>query len=206
MLIADDVIRFTVMGTYAGRPWANIWDMIVNDDTPATRQDAALIVGKRILEGYYQNLRTGIESAVTVQKVRWVDLDSSTGGTGETSDRETGTGSFNGLGSSGNPLPPNVALLVKKVTSSGRGGRHGRSYIPGIPEANENQGSITAGVKTAWQGYLDAFFNKIDDNSATTSTPCVVHTQGGQVVTGVTTVTSLQVQDKLATQRRRLRP
>jgi hypothetical protein len=102
--------------------------------------------------------------------------------------------------------PPNVTMLIKKVTPArGRRGR-GRSYWPGTlgEDDIEETGILAPGVVTGWQGLFNQW------------TADLLASNVGQVVLqdseGVTPplspppgVSAFTVQDKVATQRRRLR-
>lgn len=97
--------------------------------------------------------------------------------------------------------PPNVALLVRKGSlTPGRRGR-GRLYLPwAVTETAVNeQGSIDGGTVDDFQEAFNAWLAGL----TTDDVPMVIlHTTAGSPAT----VTSLSVQNRVATQRRRLRP
>lgn len=121
---------------------------------------------------------------------------------------------------SGEAYAPNAAVLVKKSTAlGGRRGR-GRMFIPGLHESQVSiGGTLASGVQTAWASVMDAIFSGL----ATNDTPMyLLHAPTGKwgisttgqprwipgspsTAPAPTEVTSLTVDGKVATQRRRLR-
>lgn len=97
---------------------------------------------------------------------------------------------------------PNVALLVQKNTAfGGRAGR-GRSYIPGVPTGHINEdGSLTSTYRDAMQLVIDDFYAKV---AVQPMTPVLLHGLGSPL-TVPTEITSVTVDSRVATQRRRLR-
>jgi hypothetical protein len=97
------------------------------------------------------------------------------------------------------PMPPNVALLAKKVTAAGGKKNAGKMFVPAIPEADSDGGGLLIPARlAAWNDALEAFF----DGMTAADVPIVVlHSD----VTTPTTVLALDVEQKLATQKRRLR-
>jgi len=104
------------------------------------------------------------------------------------------------------PLPPNVAVLIKKNTASGGRRNRGRMYLPGIgltgdvTPAGVLGGTLAADISTAmelWRADLLAAAN------TGPLTPVILHSE---VPSLPTVVTQLSCEPKVATQRRRLRP
>lgn len=106
-------------------------------------------------------------------------------------------------------LPQNCAVLIRKPTGTpGRRGR-GRFYIPGIPEASVSQiGDINSGPLDGWQDSADAFYSELATPSVFDPAPPVIlhHSEGIGTEPAPTPITSFQVETRIATQRRRLRP
>lgn len=124
--------------------------------------------------------------------------------------------------------PPNVAIVVEKITSrAGRRGR-GRMFIPGVPESNADDNGLLGTNATAWNNQGTSFLNTLAaaaGGSAVGSPVVPLLFHGPTSVTTVTTgpgirtvtttegaagpdpdvITGLVVDPKLATQRRRLR-
>lgn len=112
-------------------------------------------------------------------------------------------------GSSANSLPPNCAVLARKRTDlGGRRGR-GRVYVPGIaegevgPEGNNSNAQL-AGFQGAFDDMMTAWSTDVTDGPVT---PVVLHKSEGIGPEPVPTPIVLwEVERKIATQRRRLRP
>lgn len=108
---------------------------------------------------------------------------------------EVGTGAAPGE-------PPMVAVLVRKVT--GQPGRYnrGRMYLPGISEDGVDPlGFLASGYLDGWQAVLDTWMDQIAANNFT---PMLLHNLDSPVTTP-TEIIGLQVQTRVATQRRRNR-
>jgi len=105
----------------------------------------------------------------------------------------------------GNASPPNCAYLVKKSGELGGRRNRGRMYIPCIPEGNVTSagllaGSVITAVNTACAGLnvggsVHTAFNIL-------GFPQILHETGSQTPSKVV---DLSCQQKIATQRRRLR-
>lgn len=120
------------------------------------------------------------------------------------------SGSFSDNGSeAASMLPPNVALLVKKNTSlGGRRGR-GRLYMPWVlQEAGANDiGTIDGASLAARQANATAMLASLTSEPVTgIETPMVLlhDSSGAGVEPPPTVVTSLLVDSRVATQRRRM--
>lgn len=105
--------------------------------------------------------------------------------------------------SSGSTPPANVAILVRKNTI--RGGRRGRGrmYLPwsvATTSVDEAGGVLTAAV-SALQSKMNSFFSALNANQV----PMVLlHNEGVSTPGAPNVVTSLVVDSRVATQRRRL--
>lgn len=102
------------------------------------------------------------------------------------------------ISASGDVSAPQAAILVQKHTALG--GRHnrGRMYWPGIGEGDVAFGIIGAGQVAAMQGSMNTALSSLDD----VLLPAVVLHSDASVPTDIT---SLNVQTRIATQRRRNR-
>ena len=106
-----------------------------------------------------------------------------------------------------NPLPSNCAFLVRKTTT-GVGRKHkGRWYVPPfvLPELNVDQNGMLGvgdipGVQTRFTAYFDALVGA----PAPPINPLILHSDGTPSLPA-DTVTGLQLQPQIATQRRRMR-
>jgi hypothetical protein len=102
-----------------------------------------------------------------------------------------------------NPAPPNVATLINK--QSARGGRRGRGrmFIPWWQDEAEIDGSGTITPASVIQ--RQAFIQKFFDTLAAGGVPMVLLHADGKTAPGPPDrVTSVVVQNRVATQRRRL--
>jgi len=135
--------------------------------------------------------------AITVQLtgVRVKFGPDETGPTGEASAAVDGD-------AGGAASPPNVALLVQKVTSlGGRAGR-GRQYWPGFPETQvDGAGNIDGSFLAVAQGVFDDWHAKLITDDLE---PVLLH-GADSPISLPTAITSLVVAPVIATQRRRLR-
>lgn len=129
-------------------------------------------------------------------------------GTGVSGENFVVTGTGQGSGAvTGETMPPNVSLLVRKTTA--RGGRRGRGrmYLPwvlrddGVDDVgNVNSGPL-ANLQTAADDYLTGLLALSDP-----APMVILHSAGGSTAPGTpNAVTGLVVDQRIATQRRRLR-
>lgn len=103
---------------------------------------------------------------------------------------------------SGEAGAPNTAFLVRKVTGEGGRTGRGRFFIPGVPEGSINSGGVISGGKRELlQQNLDNFW---DDLVANDLDPVLLHGEG-VVAESPYLITQFAVQERAATQRRRLR-
>lgn len=109
------------------------------------------------------------------------------------------TGSVAG-GAAGAPLPPNCAYLASKRSGLVGRANQGRMYIPGCTEAEVgNDGIVTPAFITTMQTDLTDF---IADLTTAAMPMVILHDTVGVVPVPVTT---LSMNQKIATQRRRMR-
>lgn len=107
-----------------------------------------------------------------------------------------------GLGTA-SALPNNTAVLVRKVTAAGGRRGRGRMYIPGIVEGDvDAAGGINNTPRAAWQTAIDAMFTNLVGLPSIDALALLHDT----APFGPNDITSLEVQLKVATQRRRMRP
>lgn len=109
-----------------------------------------------------------------------------------------------GGGALSNSTPPvNVAVLVKKITSSGGRRNRGRMFLPGVVSegAVSESGIISSGAVAALQGACTSFLDLL----VTNGTPMYVLHNDPPVGVDPAPVIVLQVDNVVATQRRRLR-
>lgn len=99
-------------------------------------------------------------------------------------------------------LPPNTALLVKKLTGVAGRKNRGRFYVPGTPESIvDNAGNIGSSNEASYNTQLGLFRTQCLAILGVDSLR-VLHTDTSDVPTEIT---QLKVDPRVATQRRRLR-
>lgn len=217
---AHRIVRCTVTGHVGSHEIANVFHMYTDENAGLEgRQDAIDFALSRLGAAWQENMLDVIGSGYVYDGIDWVDLDSADGATGHYApDPDLPTAGTQG----GTQMPPNVAVLIRKEVSGGRGTRSGRFYVAQVPENDaDNVGVLSDARHTAWQLTADAFLDQANDSAGggggfsdhchmvTVTFPTI--TVGGRKVPdpdGVGTahnVTGLQVATTLATQRRRLR-
>lgn len=102
-----------------------------------------------------------------------------------------------------NALTVNTAVLVRKLTASGGRRGRGRMYLPGAPESVfSTAGNMTTGTQATHQTALDNLMTTLIALAGVDGL-CLFHDTAPFTPTPIT---SLEVQLKAATQRRRMRP
>lgn len=96
----------------------------------------------------------------------------------------------------------NTAWLIAKITAQGGRRNRGRMYIPGIKNTQVlSNGTISASHRDAFQDAIDTWLAA--EESIGWGTGALLHQTGSP---SPTTITNLVVRNRVATQRRRLRP
>lgn len=211
--VVPDVCRFTYVGHNEVRPWAVICDMQIDTTGTITdRNDAIVDQAGVLLKEWYDTIRPRISTTGVLDRVNWVDLDEADGSTGSITSAQgvnlPQAGTF-----TGEAAPANTSVLVRKQTVSRRGARQGRSYWSPLGEAGKNGSFLTSAELTAWQTAMNTWKGDVEQEGGAlefTSTLVVVHIltrdgDGNPATGDYTTVNTLAVDQKLATQRRRLR-
>lgn len=211
-LVAPGVCRFSSYGTIFDRPWACIIDMHIDSQDGSERPGYIADQAEVINNEWIDHLRPRFSSDWRLLGTKFVDLNSLTGVTGDVT-TATAPRTMPSVGAGvANGVPPNTALLVKKMAAGGRSARNGRWYLAGITETQVAGNNITASELSPYQTGLNDFRSGINQSGKNPppltgtydSELVVVHTTAG-VFTSFTPVTSLQAQARPASQRRRLR-
>lgn len=192
-LIVANTYQLSINGTLMGdRPFTNVFHVTPLGSGAPTVQEAA----NSMIEDCYPELMTHMQNSVVAQNCGYVDLSSSTGDSGTVSPSQP-QGQANG-----NAVPPNTCWLAKWTATGGRSQRSGRSYLPGLDESSvDAAGRITSGLVSNLQADVDDFLTALQ---AADLALVIVSKTGAS--TGVArTVLNGTVQDRAATQRRRLR-
>jgi hypothetical protein len=104
-------------------------------------------------------------------------------------------------------IPPNTAYLTRKITGLGGRRNRGRFYMPGVSEVDvDNTGLLTATHRTNYQTSVNAWFAQNNAGAEIEAHALFHETPEGAPGIAPTDITSLLVQPKVGTQRRRLRP
>lgn len=102
----------------------------------------------------------------------------------------------------GQAVTPNTSILFKKVTAFGGRAGSGRFYLPSFDETEVDlAGNLSPAMVTAAQNAVNAFKTAHDDDNLTWT---LLHGEGS-VISTPSEILSIEVQNKVATQRRRLR-
>lgn len=117
---------------------------------------------------------------------------------------EAASGAVGGVTTDGSS--PQVAVLVRKVVPGLPRRRYGKMYLAGFPESHiDAGGTVQASSLTAWNTSCEAFLQALIAGTAPLAQP----TFSGNAVTPPDwtpqEVASLQVQSRVATQKRRMR-
>jgi hypothetical protein len=101
----------------------------------------------------------------------------------------------------GNSLTQNTAYLIHKNTGQGGRRNRGRMFIPGVHQDNANSdGTLAPGVVPAWNIRLDDWLTNLQAYAWCIEV-VLLHGDGGEP----TIIQSLTMDQRVATQRRRLR-
>ncbi len=212
MLIVPEVARFSLVASNGTRPVVNIWDAQIRTyGTTVNRAEACRRYAGRLLDAWKAHVMLSLHNGYVFQDVRWVDLDSANGSTGQRSSTVTTTlpqqGSVGGA-----PAAPNTSALVTKVATAGRGKRSGRCFLSPLSEAQVDYFVLESTSLAALQDRMDAFLNASffdDEPTVYEGELHVVHATAAEIENSVPgtsdIITALTVQQRPATQRRRLR-
>jgi hypothetical protein len=211
VVFAENVIEVAVIGTYAGRPTANVLHIGSEEGVNASDADAVLDFANN-WQDHIVPLQTG---AYTLLNFEWRSLDPADSNVG-TLPPVAGK-PINGAAAASVGAVPSVAYLIRKNTANRpRGRSDGRIYLPGVPEDQvDNAGVLSSAQRNNVVTGIDAFYAGVTDNPigsdvnrwlVVLETTPLSRAPGTQSVTvGSRRVTSLTVDQKVATQRRRLR-
>lgn len=216
-IVAPDVVRYSINGTYLNRPAVNVLDMVVQsqDGTDEPRDEIIPSVAGRLINQWVDNVMTRFNSSYSFQSVSWVDLNSATGQVGS----RTTTDEYSlprAAPGAGQPLTAALAMLVEKVTQRQRGSRPGRWFLPAFTEG-DIEGNIWIGsTLSATNDALSNFLAEMTETAIGSEQyyfPTVVHTRNAGtpqnpniVYVNNTQITDLQAVGRVSTQRRRNRP
>jgi len=213
--VVPDVVRFSINQSLGSKNVANVLDFEYGDPGPALdRSPGCLAIATILLQAWDSHLRPFCVNNLTCQSVSWVDLDSSSGSTGINQAGAPAVWPAVG-GSSADPHPSNVAVLVHKNTlGSQRGQRRGRMYLAGYTEGSNQtdssqnvNGQVQVDLTAALDGFLEDVTTEVGGFPVLLVVSHVVtRDSNGNPATGTSSaVSSLTVDPVFASQRRRLR-
>lgn len=215
-IIAPNVTRFTVSGTYSGQPVANVLDYerVIVSGGPIDVAEWNTVQAGRIAQAYVDNFGGRLSNQLTWEQVDWVDLSSLNGDVGTS---VGGTTAFPASGASGtSAMPGNVAIRLRKGASGQRGSRPGSLYLAGVLEAETgaspnvlSTGNVDAWTTAGEQFLVDTTSEFSVDNGTYSANMVIVRTRrpspgADPVFVESSTVIALTAQSRVASQRRRL--
>lgn len=203
-LIRTGVARYTVNGTYLGVPTANIVDLYCSPLTPGEARDEVVenLAGV-VLDAWCEYLLPVMMSAYSITSVSWVDLASADGTTGSLS--STGTNTLPQAGAlTGQAYSGAIAILVDKQTTSRRGEKAGRMFLPPCGESDIEGNTIGAPYLAALNTALEELHDALNPSTDPVAVFKVVHVGETSTASSISTVTGLVARAKVTTQRRRL--
>lgn len=208
-IVAPKICRYTVNQVLGGQPVANILDMRITDETFIDpREDTLYDVAGDILNNWDDHIRPAQVNELQCVSVSWIDLDSLDGSRGERQVTSDSTWPASGGNATDAAMPAVVSMRVDKATSGGRGTKSGRMYLAGVSEAHTAADSTQTWTVEAQEGFqqrLDDFLAGIQSEAGPDGREqdlVVIHTRNG-LYRDYSTVTSLRVNPRIATQVRR---
>lgn len=191
-IIAPDVVRLSIEGTYNGRTWANVFHGVYTGG--ATAEELATDMQL----AWAANLSPAIDSSVTNFTASYVDLGTELGVSGEIPWDGPTSGGYSGAS-----CPPNVAYLLSLKALGTRKQRNGRMYLIGVPEAAVDEAGAVDST------FLDGLTSRCEDFYEDIGLGGHGHLAVLSKATGDDyegrTVTEVVPSNLVATQRRRLR-
>lgn len=148
IIVAPTVVRFTMKHTRAdGHHMDNVVDISIDGQGVFSRATVMADFLAHVCGFWQDRMLTHMSTGTHFIGASWIDLDSATGGTGA-------LGPAAGHPTAGVTPPPfssaQVCYLVHKNSTSGRGQRQGRWYVPDVAEGNvDDNGNVTAGAITS---------------------------------------------------------
>jgi hypothetical protein len=202
ILIASDIVQISMLGRWTnGHPIVNV--LHYRMDAAVGGVDVASEV-EDVVQNWQSQLVPEFRDNYTFEGGQFLDLRTETGETGVVSPVAGQPVQGASTGTSANP---GDALLIHKRTSSARGVRQGRMYLPppGQTAMDENGriDTLTQNtINTRLAAFLENTTQSADDIGGTEINRALVvlHKDGSS-----TPVTSLQCDSLIASQRRRVR-
>ena len=207
-VVAPGVVELTLRGVWIDRPWNTVLHMDIDGSIFSDREDNIRDQAKIALNEWIDHIRPVCGANCVLQGCDYLDLDTLAGprGTVAAADSPRVMPSAGTL--TGDSLSGAACCLIRKITQGARGTRNGRIFMPGLVESQTNGniiggGSVTA-LTTAWDDFLAGMNQDVGGTFGFDSRMQVLHAPG-DVFVSMAEVSTLEVDSRLATQRRRLR-
>lgn len=217
-VVAPTIVRFSLRHNVPGGRVANTVHDVSLDEFAGSRSAAVTALVPLVVGQYQDSVAAFLPLGVTFTGCQFLDIDSLTGHGGF----QAPVGGKPVTGTVGGALqPPEVTWLLHKQCVHNRTERNGRVYHPGVREAEvDDAGVVLPAVATLVAGWFNNWKNAINDGiffPPATVALRVVHVAGhtGVPLPGFpngkpnawtsSDVDSFQVDNKVGTQRRRLR-
>lgn len=200
--VIPEIAQVTVRGEVSGNPIVQVFHFRVQDheSIEVDRTEALDILASEVRDGWEDHILPHLATAYRFIGVDLVDLDSADGHVATRTSTESGK-------NPGEALPSNIAAVVRKSSGRVRGTRQGRFFLGGLVEASTVGNRLVASVQSEIQAGVDALWSAVEETSSLSEWYlqwAVVHTVKG-VPTGVSTVTSFQVDPAISHQDRRIK-
>jgi hypothetical protein len=211
---APNVLQVSFNGTWGqANKVSNVWHWQFSSSVD---EDTCRLAAQYVIGNWQEYILDILVNYYVLDTATWILLSTADSPTGVVQPDQTKplTGALTGA-----TTPPAVAALVhKELATSSRSGRNGRCYLQGILEANvDHYGIITPATVTSGQAAVTLFYTNTAAVSVSggTATMCLPHwtadnkptpEQGGLwPAQSVGPISSLRFDNKVATQRRRMR-
>lgn len=208
MALAHKVVHCTIMGTMfsGGEEWQTGFYLGAPDADAQVPNQAFADVVRNAWQTFFTLAGNGVSDSYNFTGVKLARLGLDGKYDGSAVIQSFPTGQVTG-GSTGLPLPPQVALVATLIAGSGKGlGGKGRMYLPGIKHAVTGNGRISDADALRVANNLATFFNTI--NASTDKPGTAINASRGHVKFGGAgavniTLNGIRVGNVYDTQRRR---
>lgn len=207
IIFSEGVTEVAISHSVSGRSAVNVWH--IRKD-PFDVSDA-LGSATDVLNNWQDHIIPLLTSNVTLLGAAWRSLDRSSGISGFL----LPDGDKPDVGEqAGAASPPNVCWLIRKqVDTRGRGERNGRCYVSGVEEAGVDAAGVVGGdYPMLWSDALDDFYSGVTTSGLSGAEVVTLVIPKAARVKGDTefdvesnVVSRLELDGKVATQRKRLR-
>lgn len=210
-IVAPGICRYSINQEYFGGSHVNVLDAHIDTGLGEARDESCFNFAGILINQWAADLMPKFNEGLRFLSVSWTDLNDDNGSTGERSSTDTVTLPASG-GITTDAHPGSVCFLVRKSIQGRRGAKSGRMYVSGVSEnstpissPNTLVGSTVTSINTSLAAFLGNV-NQTTEGDAYQARLVVVHRPAsGEVNYGFTNIEALEVDSRLASQRRRLR-